>query len=90
MEGARAARCATGSRAAPLFVNCCHRAWCQRETGSAFAINAMIEADRVVLLRASPRTVDDAVGEREGTEGRRCPKCARGAVEQLRGRGRRG
>ena len=32
----------------PLFVHCCHCTWCQRETGSAFALNAMIEADRVV------------------------------------------
>src|SRR5262245_15736086 len=32
----------------PLFVHCCHCRWCQRETGSAFVLNAMIEADRVV------------------------------------------
>jgi len=31
----------------PLFVNCCYCRWCQRETGSAFAINAMIEAERL-------------------------------------------
>ncbi|HEX4885361.1 MAG TPA: GFA family protein, partial [Casimicrobiaceae bacterium] len=34
---------------APLFVHCCHCRWCQRETGSAFALNAMIETDRVEL-----------------------------------------
>ena len=34
----------------PLFVHCCHCRWCQRETGAAFALNAMIEADRVELL----------------------------------------
>ena len=40
----------------PLFVHCCHCTWCQRESGSAFAVNAMIEADRVEpALRASPR-----------------------------------
>jgi hypothetical protein len=33
---------------APLFVHCCHCRWCQRESGTAFALNAMIEADRVV------------------------------------------
>ena len=27
--------------AAPLFVHCCHCRWCQRETGSAFALNAL-------------------------------------------------
>lgn len=34
---------------APLFVQCCHCSWCQRETGSAFAVNALIETDRVVI-----------------------------------------
>ena len=29
----------------PLFVHCCHCRWCQRESGSAFALNAMIEAE---------------------------------------------
>ena len=37
--------------AKPLFVNCCHCRWCQREAGAAFALNAMIEADRVQLLQ---------------------------------------
>ncbi|MDE2256297.1 MAG: GFA family protein, partial [Xanthomonadaceae bacterium] len=35
---------------APLFVHCCHCTWCQRETGSAFVLNALIEADRVEML----------------------------------------
>jgi hypothetical protein len=26
----------------PLFVHCCHCRWCQRETGTAFALNALI------------------------------------------------
>ena len=34
---------------APLFVHGCHCRWCQRETGSAFALNAMIEAPRMVM-----------------------------------------
>jgi len=34
----------------PLFVHCCHCRWCQRESGSAFALNALIEVDRVELL----------------------------------------
>ena len=32
----------------PLFVHCCHCRWCQRETGASYALNAIIEADRVV------------------------------------------
>jgi hypothetical protein len=35
---------------APMFVNCCHCRDCQRQAGSAFAINALIEADRTILL----------------------------------------
>ena len=34
----------------PLFVHCCHCRWCQRETGSAFVMNALIETERVQLL----------------------------------------
>lgn len=33
----------------PLFVHCCHCTWCQRETGSAFALNAMIETARLTV-----------------------------------------
>jgi hypothetical protein len=42
----------------PLWVHCCHCRWCQRETGSAFALNALIEADAVQLLRGEPEFVD--------------------------------
>ena len=38
----------------PLFVHCCHCRWCQRETGASFALNALIEADRVELLIGVP------------------------------------
>src|SRR5690242_2982427 len=34
----------------PIFVNCCHCRDCQKITGSAFALNAMIEADRLELI----------------------------------------
>jgi len=34
----------------PLIVHCCHCANCQRQTGSAFVINLLLEADRVELL----------------------------------------
>lgn len=34
----------------PLFVHCCHCTECQQQTGSAFAVNAMIEGDRVTML----------------------------------------
>lgn len=59
----------------PLFVHCCHCRWCQRETGSAFALNALIEADRVTLLGAEPEIVDTPSNSGKGQKIARCPKC---------------
>jgi hypothetical protein len=60
----------------PLFVHCCHCRWCQRETGSAFALNAMIEADRVQLLEGDVTVVDTPSNSGKGQRISRCPKCA--------------
>ena len=59
----------------PLFVHCCHCLNCQRQTGSAFVINVLIEADRVELLRGAPEQV--AVPRSGGKKQRiwRCPTC---------------
>ncbi len=59
----------------PLFVHGCHCSWCQRETGSAFAINAMIESDRVVLLQGEPETVITPSNSGKGQKIVRCPSC---------------
>ncbi len=59
----------------PLFVHCCHCRWCQRETGASFALNAMIEADRVVLLDGDPDTVDTPSNSGLGQKIVRCPSC---------------
>jgi hypothetical protein len=59
----------------PMFVNCCHCRWCQRETGAAFALNAMIEAERVELLRGAPRIVDTPSNSGKGQKIARCPVC---------------
>jgi hypothetical protein len=59
----------------PLFVHCCHCRWCQRETGSAFVINAMIEADRVVLLSGEPEVVWTPSNSGKGQKIARCPDC---------------
>jgi hypothetical protein len=60
---------------APLFVNCCHCSWCQRETGTAFALNAMIESDRVVLLQGEPEVVHTPSNSGKGQQISRCPVC---------------
>jgi hypothetical protein len=59
----------------PLFTHCCHCLSCQRQTGSAFVINLLIEADRVELLAADPQPVD--VPRDDGSTQRifRCSTC---------------
>jgi len=59
----------------PLFVHCCHCRWCQRETGSAFVLNAMIEADRVELLHGEVDVVDTPSHSGKGQKIARCPTC---------------
>ena len=59
----------------PLFVHCCHCRWCQRETGSAFALNAMIEAERAQLLQGEVEVVDTPSNSGKGQRISRCPKC---------------
>jgi len=59
----------------PMWVNCCHCTWCQRETGSAFAVNAQIETDRVHLLAAAPEPIDTPSNSGKGQTILRCPKC---------------
>jgi len=59
----------------PLFVNCCHCRWCQRETGASFALNAMIEADRVVLLQGEVEVVTTPSNSGKGQKISRCPTC---------------
>jgi hypothetical protein len=59
----------------PLFVHCCHCRWCQRESGACFALNAMIEADRVELLAGEPLLVDTPSQSGKGQRIARCPRC---------------
>lgn len=59
----------------PMYVHCCHCTWCQRETGAAFAVNAMIESDRVTLTRGSPEMVLTPTASGRGQKIWRCPQC---------------
>ena len=61
--------------ATPLFVHCCHCRWCQRETGASFALNAMIETDRVRLLEGAPESVPTPSASGRGQTIVRCPHC---------------
>ena len=59
----------------PLFVHCCHCRWCQRESGASFALNAMIESDRVENLGIAPEIVDTPSDSGLGQKIARCPRC---------------
>lgn len=64
-----------GLTSAPMFVHCCHCLNCQRQTGSAFVINLLIEADRVEQVRGAATGI--AAPTEDGSPQRifRCPKC---------------
>jgi hypothetical protein len=59
----------------PMFVHCCHCLNCQRQTGSAFVINLLIEADRVELLSGEPEPVDVPRDDGSAQRIHRCPVC---------------
>ena len=59
----------------PLFVHCCHCLNCQRQTGSAFVINLLIETDRVELLAGEPQRVDVPRDDGSTQQVFRCPTC---------------
>jgi hypothetical protein len=74
----------------PLFVHCCHCRDCQRQTGSAFVLNALIEADRVVLLSGTQEPVAVPTDSGRPHQIYRCPSCeiavwsVYGGVDKLR------
>jgi hypothetical protein len=59
----------------PLFTHCCHCRNCQRQTGSAFVINVLIEADRVIVLAGNPQRVDVPRDDGSTQPIYRCPNC---------------
>ena len=59
----------------PLFVHCCHCRWCQRESGSAFALNALVESDRVEKLAGEPELVRTPSESGYSQLIARCPSC---------------
>jgi hypothetical protein len=60
---------------APMIVHCCHCRWCQRETGTAFALNAVIESARVERLAGEPEIVNTPSESGKGQKIARCPSC---------------
>lgn len=60
---------------APIWVHGCHCTDCQRETGSGFAVNALIEADRVELTAGRPVPIETPSASGRGQTIWRCPAC---------------
>ena len=88
-------RCACGAvhyrlASRPMFVHCCHCRDCQQQTGSAFVLNALIEADRVALLSGNPEPVAVPTSSGKPHQIYRCPTCevavwsVYGGVDKLR------
>jgi hypothetical protein len=59
----------------PMFVHCCHCLNCQRQTGSAFVINLLIEADRIELLEGEPQPISVPRSGGKKQKIWRCPTC---------------
>ena len=66
----------------PLIVHACHCRWCQRETGTVHALNALYEADRVVHTAGEPEIINTPSASGRGQNIARCPACGR-RLEQL-------
>lgn len=60
---------------APMITHCCHCTWCQREAGSAFVVNTLIETSEVELLGEAPVIIDTPSNSGKGQWIARCPHC---------------
>src|SRR5215471_9820566 len=87
--------CACGSvryrmTSAPMFVHCCHCRDCQRQTGTAFVLNALIETARVQILGGELRRFEMPTDSGRSHGIYRCVACGTalwseyGGVEKLR------
>lgn len=59
----------------PMFTNCCHCLDCQRQTGSAFVINSLIETDRIVVQKGKTEGVELPTESGRTHICFRCPMC---------------
>jgi hypothetical protein len=83
--------CACGAvryrlNAAPMFVNCCHCLDCQRQTGSAFVLNALIEAGEVQLLSGEPKPSRMPTDSGKPHDIVRCTRCGTALWSEYGGR----
>lgn len=73
----------------PILVHGCHCTWCQRQSGSALAVNALIETDRVTVLSGEPKEVPIPSPSGRGQIILRCPICRIAVWSHYAGNGHR-
>ncbi|MBV9571719.1 MAG: GFA family protein [Alphaproteobacteria bacterium] len=71
---------------APMFIHCCHCTDCQRQTGSAFVLNALIETDRVKILEGDTRSFPQPTESGRPHVIHRCPDCGTAVWSNYGGR----
>lgn len=59
----------------PMIVHCCHCRDCQRQTGSGFVVNALIETDRIVVASGAPEPTRMPTDSGRVHDVYRCPRC---------------
>lgn len=62
-------------RGRPMFIHCCHCRDCQIQSGSAFAVNGLIEADRIEVLSGRPTAIEMRTDSGQPHDIHRCPAC---------------
>lgn len=62
-------------RGAPMFVHCCHCRDCQQQSGGAFVVNGLIEADRIELVSGAPKPIRMATDSGYPHDIYRCDAC---------------
>lgn len=72
----------------PMVVHCCHCRWCQRESGAAFALNAMLESEYVEELGIAPELIATPSASGAGQQIARCPHCKIAVWSHYAGAGR--
>lgn len=60
---------------APMFIHCCHCTLCQKQTGSGFVLNALIEKSAVELISGTPVRVETPTESGLPHDVYRCPRC---------------
>ena len=61
--------------AEPLIVHCCHCLNCQKQTGSGFVINVLVETEHVEVFSGEPQAVDVPRDDGSAQQIFRCPDC---------------